>query len=307
MKPKFSITLCTFNSIEYIEQCVDSLLNQTLKDFELIIVDDGSTDGTIEYLNQLVDHRIRLYVLGKNYGLIYARTQAFAAARADYIALMDADDIVHPQRLEEQLRVLEAGNVDICGTRYQTLDTASNRLRERPSYVSNSDLRALLTIYCPLCNPTVSFKRTLLEITGYEEAFRHAEDYAFWTALSASDCVFHIVPLHLLTYRVHPQQISRVKSTIARESFLKAQGQYVQALLGFAAAPQSMPFAKRVDCGWRFMQALNRRLPGISVAANYEIYAEFQYRHNGWRTPLLRLERLAVALLSSLTGRLHNH
>ena len=307
MKPKFSIALCTFNSIEYIEQCVNSLLNQTLKDFELIIVDDGSTDGTIDYLNQLADHRIRLHILGQNHGLIYARTQAFAAAQADYIALMDADDVAHPQRLEEQWRVLEAGKVDICGTRYQTLDTATNRLRKRPSYVRNADLRALLTIYCPLCNPTVSFKRTLLEITGYQEAFRHAEDYAFWTALSAADCVFHIVPSHLLTYRVHPQQISRVKSTAARESFLKAQGQYVEALFGFAAAPQSMPFAARMDSGWRFMQALNRRLPGTSVAANYEIYAEFQYRRNGWRTPFLRLERLAVALLSSLSGCLRSH
>ena len=96
MKPKFSIALCTFNSIEYIEQCINSLLHQTLKDFELIIVDDGSSDGTIDYLNQLTDPRIWLQILGQNHGLIYARTQAFAAARADYIALMDADDIAQP-------------------------------------------------------------------------------------------------------------------------------------------------------------------------------------------------------------------
>jgi hypothetical protein len=220
---------------------------------------------------------------------------------------MDADDIAHPQRLEEQLRVLQAGTADICGTRYQTLDTPTNRLRKRSSYVNNADIRALLTIYCPLCNPTVSFKRTLLEVTGYQEAFRHAEDYAFWTALSAADCVFHIIPKHLLTYRIHPQQVSRVKSVAARESFLRAQGQYVHALLGLPVAPVSMRLKQRMDTGLSFMQALNRRVPGTSVAANYEIYAEFQYRRNGWRTPLLRLERLAVALLSSLMGRIHSH
>lgn len=307
MKPKFSIALCTFNSIEYIAQCVNSLLNQTLTDFELIVVDDGSTDGTIDYLAQLDDSRIRLQILGKNHGLIYARTQAFAAAQADYIALMDADDIAHPQRLEEQWRVLATGAVDVCGTRYQTLDTANKRLRKRSSYLHDADLRALLTIYCPLCNPTVSFKRSLLEVAAYQDAFRHAEDYAFWTALSAADRVFHIVPRHLLTYRMHSQQVSRVQSPAARDSFLKAQALYVQALLGCATAPQSMRFAERLDSGWRFMKALNCRLPGTSVAANYEIYAEFQHRRNGWRTPFLRLERLTVALLSSLVGRLPNH
>jgi hypothetical protein len=146
-----------------------------------------------------------------------------------------------------------------------------------------------------------------LELTCYKEAFRHAEDYAFWTALSAADCVFHIIPRHLLTYRIHPQQISRTKSTAARESFLKAQGQYVQALLALPEAPHSMPLIQRMNIGLSFMKTLNRRLPGTSFAANYEIYAEFQYRHNGWRTPFLRLERLTVAMLSRLMGRIHSH
>lgn len=303
MIPKFSITLCTFNSIEYIEACIDSLLSQTMKDFELIIVDDGSTDGTVEYLKRLSDTRIRLIILEKNHGLIYARTQGFAAARADYIALMDADDMAHPQRLEEQLRVLDAGQVDVCATRYQTLETASGRLRKRRAYVRDSDIRALLTIYCPICNPSVSFKRKLLGVTGYQDEFRHAEDYAFWTALAAAGSVFYIVPMGLLTYRIHPQQISRIKSEAARASFLKAQQGYLRALLGSDHAPEATPFGQRMRSGLRFMLDLNRKLPGVSLAANYEIYAEFQFRRNGWRTPFLRLERLAMALLATLAGK----
>ena len=306
MNPKFSITLCTFNSFEYIGECIDSLLKQTLTDFELIIVDDGSTDSTVEYLRSLTDCRIKLLVLEKNHGLVYARTQAFQAARGSYIALMDSDDIAHPERLAQQLVLLERGDVDICATRYQTLETATQRLRKRKSYVRNPDLRALMTIYCPICNPTASFKRELLQLTGYTEEFRHAEDYAFWTALSAANCVFQIVPFCLLTYRIHPQQVSRVKSSQARDSFLKAQQLYVIALLGEHQAPQSMPLAQRLRSGMQFMLSLNRRLPHVSVAANYEIYAEFQYRRNGWRTPFLRMERLLVALLSSAIGRLRS-
>lgn len=303
MSPTFSITLCTFNSIEYIEQCIQSLLNQTLSDFELIIVDDGSSDGTVQYLQGLSDPRIKLLVLDQNHGLIYARKQAFAAATGQYIALMDSDDIAHPERLQQQLRLLQRGDVDICATRYKTLETATQRVRKRKSYLRNADLRALLTIYCPICNPTASFKRDLLQLANYEPAYRHAEDYAFWAALSAADCRFAITPDHLLTYRIHPQQISRVKSEQARESFLQAQHRYVAALLQGAAAPQSMGFADRMRSGLGFMRTLNRRLPGISVHANYEIYAEFQYRRNGWRTPFLRLERLLVALACSALGR----
>jgi glycosyltransferase involved in cell wall biosynthesis len=303
MSPKFSIALCTYNSIEYIDQCIDSLLQQTLQEFELIIVDDGSTDGTVEYLRGIPDGRVRLLILGENHGLIYARTQAFAAATADYIALMDADDIAHPRRLEEQFRVLEAGPVDICASRYQTLETGTHRLRTRTSYVRDADLKALMTIYCPICNPTASFKRKLLAVTGYQERFRHAEDYAFWTALAASGCVFQIVPRPLLTYRIHPQQVSRVQSAAARNSFLDAQRQYVRALLGSERTVQSMPLGARLKSGLQFMLDLNRKISRVSVSANYEIYGEFQYRRNGWRTPFLRLERLLMAVISSAAGR----
>lgn len=300
--PTFSITLCTFNSIEYIQECIESLLHQTLSDFELIVVDDGSSDGTVKYLQSLSDPRIKLLVLDKNHGLIYARKQAFAAARGQYIALMDSDDVAHPERLAQQLRILERDDVDICATRYQTLETATQKLRKRKSYLHSADLRALLTIYCPICNPTASFKRTLLDLANYEEVYRHAEDYAFWAALSAANCSFAIAPEHLLTYRIHPQQVSRVKSEQARASFLQAQQKYVAGLLEGEVAPQSMGFLDRMKTGLRFMRALNRRLPGISVPANYEIYAEFQYRKNGLLTPLLRLERLLVAVMSSAMG-----
>lgn len=304
MSPIFSIALCTFNSIEHIDQCINSLLQQTLADFELIIVDDGSTDGTVEYLKRIDDKRVKLIILGENHGLIYARTQAFATARADYIALMDADDIAHPRRLEEQHNLLKNGQVDVCGTRYQTLDMGNNRLRKRTSYVRDADLKALMTIYCPICNPTVSFKTKLLEISGYQEKFRHAEDYAFWTALAAAGCLFEIIPMHLLTYRIHPQQVSKIKSGDARTAFLQAQRIYIYALLGYDGKLQSIPLSDRLQSGLKLMLDLNRKIPKISFLANYEIYAELQYRKNGLLTPILRMERALVALIASLAGRI---
>ena len=96
MSPVFSIVLCTYNAQPYLDECIQSLLQQTFHDFELIIVDDGSRDGTLAYLNALTDPRIRVIPLDTNQGLIFARTTGFDAAKGRYTAIMDADDIAHP-------------------------------------------------------------------------------------------------------------------------------------------------------------------------------------------------------------------
>jgi glycosyltransferase involved in cell wall biosynthesis len=151
MSPVFSIVLCTYNAELYLDECIQSLLNQTFSDFELIIVDDGSIDGTLAYLGKLQDPRVRLFVLGSNHGLIQARTRGFQAASGRYIAVMDADDIAAPTRLEEQFRAMEQGGLDVCGSFHTTLENATGKRRTRTGHSSDSDIRALLTIYSPLC------------------------------------------------------------------------------------------------------------------------------------------------------------
>jgi glycosyltransferase involved in cell wall biosynthesis len=304
MPPIFSIVLCTYNAETYLHECIQSLLNQSLQDFELIIVDDGSSDGTLTYLESVRDHRLKLVRLGKNHGLIYARTKGFEAASGRYIALMDADDIAAPQRLEAQLLAMEQKGLDVCGSFHTTLDSSTGKRRPRKGHSSDSDIRALLTIYSPLCNPSTSLRASIVRTKGYNTEYLHAEDYGLWCDIAAKGGKFHNIPEQLLTYRLHPSQISKVKQETARKSFSKIQVRYVTQLTGLNYIPHSMVFSQRMYLAAKFMRVLNRQLKGISFSANYQIYAEFQFRRNGWLTLPTRMERAAAAAWFTLQGAL---
>lgn len=307
MSPVFSIVLCTYNAQTYLDECIQSLLQQTYADFELIIVDDGSHDGTLAYLNALTDPRIRIISLETNHGLIFARNKGFDEARGIYIAIMDADDIAHPRRLEEQLKVLQGGEVDVCGSFHTSLDGRTGKRRARRSATSDSDIRALLSIYCPLCNPSTSARADVLRQHRYNTAYPHAEDYGLWCDIATHGGRFLNIAQHLLTYRLHPGQISVVKKETANNSFKTIQAHYVQTLTGQGITPQSMPVAQRWRQATTFMQTINRKIHGISFRTNYELYAEFQYRGNGWLTLSIRLERAVIAWWATLLGRYATH
>lgn len=296
--------LCTYNAQLFLDECIQSLLQQTFHDFELIIVDDGSQDGTLAYLNALTDPRIRVIPLDKNQGLIFARTTGFDAARGRYTAIMDADDIAHPRRLEEQFRAMVSGQADVCGSFHITLDTKSGKRRSRRSAFSDSDIRALLTIYCPLCNPSTSVVTALLRQHRYNIGYPHAEDYGLWCDIASQGGRFKNITTPLLTYRLHPGQISIVKRDAANNSFKAIQAKYVQALTGSSLVPHSMPLKQRWTDAVRFMKTINQKIPGISFRANYELYAEFQYRRNGWLTLPIRFERALLAIWATQQGRL---
>lgn len=302
MPPVFSIVLCTYNAEAYLDECVQSLLKQTFPDFELIIVDDGSSDGTLTYLENIPDPRVKLIQLKKNYGLIYARTKGVEAASGRYIALMDADDIASPRRLEAQWQAMEDKGLDVCGTFHATLNNTTGERRARKGHVKDSDIRALLTIYSPLCNPSTSVKSSTLRETAYSTENPHAEDYGLWCDIAAKGGRFHNIPDQLLTYRVHDSQVSKVKQATARQSFLKIQARYARHVTQLDYVPHAMVFSRRWQLATRFMRALNMQIPGVSFSANYQIYAEFQFRRNGWLTLTTRLERALAALWFTLQG-----
>ena len=216
---------------------------------------------------------------------------------------MDADDIAHPQRLEEQLKVLEQEGVDVCGSFHLTLDSVSGKRRRRRSATSDSDIRALLTIYCPLCNPSTSVRADVLRRHRYNTAYPHAEDYGLWCDIAAQGGRFRNIARPLLTYRLHPGQISKVKKETAHRSFLSIQARYVQAVTGQPLVPHAMPLAQRRQHALNFMRTINQNIPGVSFRANYELYAEFQFRKNRWLTLPTRLERALVALWATQLGR----
>lgn len=282
-----------YNAQKYIAQSIESVLKQNYLNFELVIVDDGSKDNTLSIINLYagLDHRIKVFSLGSNIGLAKVRNYATSVATGKYIALLDSDDICSKNRFIEQIRILEIGMCDVCVSEYYTLDMNSGKKRYRKRYESDADLRALLTIYNPICNSTAMMLRdTLIRYPYQENLDGGPEDYDLWVRLAMAGYTFWTVKSALVTYRLHQDQVSRQKEELMLKLFNLIRLKYLE-YLGFTYVPQRLPFFKRWKEANLFIKIIKANITGVSGSVNREIYARFQYRGNGIFTPLIRLER----------------
>ncbi len=294
--PLVSILMPAYNSERFIGEAIDSILNQSYTNFELIIFDDGSSDGTRKVIESYNDSRIVKVLSDKNYGVVKARNEMIDRAKGKYIALMDADDIADPTRLETQIEVLEAGDCDICGSAQWVLDEASSRIKKSKDKFTDADLRALLSVYCGLCNSTITGKAEIFKRFKYDTTILTSEDYFLWVQMAAAGFRFINLKDRLITYRRYPAQTSAVHLEKFKLTTAEVQKKYLE-LLGIPKKflPEQQGWSTRLSNGVGLLKALNQRFSGISFKANCEIYARFQYRRNGFWTPLTRLERYCVA------------
>ena len=304
-KPLISVLMPAFNAALHIQAAIESILAQTYSNFELIILNDGSTDETKTIVLKFKDPRIIFLEHEQNQGLIASRNRLVKQAQGKYIALMDADDIADSHRLATQLDFLENETIDICASDHLTLYESTGKIKRPKQRHSDPDIRALMTVACPISNPTVMVKASILKQNPYEDTVEVAEDYALWCTLALQGYRFANIAQNLLTYRVHSTSISQSSQTRTQQIITKLQERYIKGLnMNPVMRPYPRPWLRRIGSAPQFMVDLNRAIPGISVMANYQIYARFQYRGNGIWTPLTRLERLAVAMLASFIGRL---
>jgi glycosyltransferase involved in cell wall biosynthesis len=293
------------NAEKFIGQAIESILRQTYPYFELLILNDGSTDQTQKIIDQFDDARIVKINLAENQGLVRSRNQLVTLAKGVYIAFLDADDFALSSRLQLQVSYLEACNVDICGGAHDSLYEVSGKLKPSKQRCTDADIRALMTIYSPLCNPAVMGKSEVFKKYPYQPGKNYAEDYSLWTQLALAGYHFANLNKKLITYRIHPSQTSQVKNAVVNEIFNLSRNVYLSGLgINPELCPREIPFFKRLYLAIPFMWQLNRRIPGVSVMANCEIYARFQYRSNGLLTPFTRIERLLISTMVAFTGRL---
>lgn len=293
-----------YNSELYIAEAIESILNQSYQNIELIIFDDGSSDNTRKVIQSFDDPRIVKILSDQNYGVVRARNDMIDRASGQYIALMDADDIADRTRLEKQLRSLEAGECDLCGSAQWVLDEASGKIKKSKDKFTDADLRSLLSVYCGLCNSAMMGKAEIFKRFKYDTTILTSEDYYLWVVMAAAGYRFLNLKERLITYRRYPAQTSSVHLDKFRITTIEVQKKYLE-LLGISLDfyPRQLPWTKRVSVGAGLLRALNQRFKGISLQANCEIYARFQFRRNGFWTPLTRLERLLVGLWATLLVR----
>lgn len=121
--PLVSVNMPCYNCSKYIKQSIDSILNQTYTNFELIIIDDGSTDNSVEVIKEFSDKRIKLFENITNQGIVYSRNRAVENSKGKYIAILDSDDIAYPTRIEKQLNFMESNpDFAMTGTWFDIID-----------------------------------------------------------------------------------------------------------------------------------------------------------------------------------------
>ncbi len=291
--PLISVSMPAYNAEIYIAESIESVLNQNYQNFELIICDDGSTDRTLEIIKsyERKDPRIKVFSMKENIGLASVRNFISSKAQGKYVALLDSDDLSTPDRFDEQVKVLESGVCDVCASEYYTLDMSNGKKRARHRYESDADLKALLTIYNPICNSTTMMSRELMVKFPYQDNLKGGpEDYDLWVNLTIAGYRFKTIKKALVTYRLHAGQISKQKEDLMIRLFDESRLRYMQ-YLGLSDLPKRIPFRERLVKATNFIKHLNCKIQGISGSVNREIYSRFQYRGNGALTPMIRLEK----------------
>jgi GT2 family glycosyltransferase len=222
--PLISVSMPVFNAERYISQAVESILDQTLGDFEFLIVDDGSSDGTAailtRYANQ--DQRIRLSIRS-NKGVVATLNELVDQACGELIARMDSDDISLPERLERQAAYLH-GNPDCVavGSQAQIIDPDGDPLGIWFQSTAHEEIDAQNLRgdhQSALCHPAVMMRRqVVLDVGKYREEFRFCEDLDLWLRLAEHGRLANL-PLVLLKYRTHKTNQSNLRVTRAAEDF----------------------------------------------------------------------------------------
>lgn len=224
--PVISVIMPVYNCELYVGDAVESILNQTFTDFELIIIDDKSTDLTVRVIKKYTDKRIRLIQKPNNTGYTDSLNYAISIARGEYIARMDGDDISLSERFKIQIDFLKANkDVLLCGTGIKIIN--SERKLNHP--LSHEEIKTKLCFANSIYHPTVVIRKEVFNIYKYDKNFEPAEDYDLWTKLVFRGKLMNINQT-LLHYREHDSQVSSLRKEIQLKSATLAKLRMFQVL-----------------------------------------------------------------------------
>jgi glycosyltransferase involved in cell wall biosynthesis len=219
MTPAISVIMPVHNGAEWLAEAITSIRAQTFGDFEFLIVDDGSDDGTAAVLSGFAaeDRRIRLLRQAPQ-GIVAALNAGIAAARAPYLARLDADDRARPDRLGKQFAFMEAhSEVGLVGTFAEVIDAAGNIVGRLAPASDHAGLARALSRTNPFVHSSVMMRTALVRrLGGYRAAFRAAEDYDLWRRLAEAGGIANLAE-YLTQYRRHESNLSRRDAV--RQSF----------------------------------------------------------------------------------------
>jgi glycosyltransferase involved in cell wall biosynthesis len=258
--PRISVLLAVHDDARYVGAAVESVLQQSFRDLELIVVDDASTDETPRVLEAFSDRRMRVLRNGEQRGLAGSLNRALDEAQGRYVARLDADDVAAPERLARQL----AAGSTILGTAIRELDDEGRegRLHRMPLGARAVRWHALFS--SPFFHPTVLVDREALGDLRYDTSFAESEDYDLWTRLLATGVEGGNLPEPLVLKRVHAGQASLRRGDVQRSFQRRVALREIERV-----AP-----GIEADAAWSFAVGRSR-----DAAAYRALLAAFEAKH----------------------------
>ena len=242
-EPLISVVMSVFNNAAFLPRAIDSVLAQTCPEFEFIIIDDGSRDGSREIITDYAGRDKRIKPISQeNSGLVNSLNRGLGKARGEYLARMDGDDICFPHRFEAQVAALEARpGLGAVGGDVTLVDRAGLVVGQQV-YPRGHQLKERLLCGSLLCHPCVMLRTGVLrELGGYRPYYAHCEDYDLWLRLSRLAELDNL-PDKLLYYRTHDGSVTARYKLVQVLGTLIAQGAYLVSLrTGRDITPQLPP------------------------------------------------------------------
>ena len=295
--PEITVLLCVFNGADHLKEAINSVLQQSFKDFELLIIDDGSTDGTSGIVANIRDDRLRSIRHEVNRGLISRLNEGLDEAVGRYIARMDADDLCHRERLDRQFHFLESHpEVGVLGTAVRIIngEGRGNVVYEYPE--EHEVIEWVLPFVCPLAHPSIMMRRDLVRSAGgYAASAVHAEDYDLWERLVPLTR-FANLQLPLLDLRKHSASVTARNATIHQETNLAVS---LRGLIRRLGRPCSSTV---VACLRRGFACCNSAVPE-AAAVLLELYRSASTNSSVAHAVIRRETAIALTLLALKSSR----
>jgi glycosyltransferase involved in cell wall biosynthesis len=204
--PKISVLMPFRNCEAYLDESIQSILNQTFKDFELILINDASTDQSDAIVHKyLSDPRLRYFPNQKRLGIANNLNFALSIAKGDYVARMDGDDISAPSRLEQQFHFIQEKNFDLVGTFATIFDSRSLRTSQQTEPEAMEDIRNQIFKRSPIIHSTILAKKAIFGGFPYRPDYFPTEDHDLFVRLIAAGFRLGNLPRFLYFYRWHPE------------------------------------------------------------------------------------------------------
>ena len=234
MIPEISVIMSVYNGEAYLREAIESVIKQTFDNWELIIINDCSTDSTGEILAEFasIDKRIKVYTNEINLKLPSSLNKAISLCCGKYIARMDSDDICLPDRFEKQYRFMEEHqDTALSSCRFMTLKNGVYASGGAGGRCDTAALRAMLLVVNPILHPGVIARAEVMKKFNYDTTLTCTEDLELWTRMAMNNQKIQILPECLLIYRLHDKQITSTTLERQRTEVLKIQSTYYASLL----------------------------------------------------------------------------